>query len=544
MAGEIKHEWIGTTLVITSDSGTSSCNLKGRVGDIGPRGPQGPCGVVYDANGNVITTYVTTAYFESVVASLVARIEALEQGSDDDDTGNEGGGGGSGEISTTAILGLAKLGYMKLGDKGEPILKLSAPIIRLVTGEAEEPVITKLSAPTIRLVEQGEEEPIVTKLAAPVIKLVESSEEEPVITKLTTPIIRLETECTHTNYTSKITKAANCTEDGIRTHTCSNCGYSWTETIEAIGHVWTNAYYSDEFTTTGFGRKCTVCGELVNETPLVSTPVLEITTKSNGANYLVCNFDEEVSNDYPYTFVFNDANGEVVKVGSVSSSYSLPAIFNNFANYGITAGVEYSIYVYVTTTSATTGLVTTSPNSNTVRYIYNEDGSGYIPTDTPKLDAPIIRLEIVPEDNEEETINHTWGEPYYISSSSTKWAHECETCGLIEETENPYEAPVLELTDFGAQTHPDDNVYLGWQAIEGAEHYEIRVADSSGNRLYPSITEYGTGYRLMDALDAISDMTTGVPYTFTVVGYMGVSSENYIIYTPESNAITYTFTET
>lgn len=48
MAGTITHEWIGTTLVITSDSGTSSCDLKGEKGDMGIRGPQGAPGSVYD----------------------------------------------------------------------------------------------------------------------------------------------------------------------------------------------------------------------------------------------------------------------------------------------------------------------------------------------------------------------------------------------------------------------------------------------------------------------------------------------------------------
>ena len=41
MAGTITHEWQGTTLVITSDSGTSACDLKGSQGDMGIRGPQG-----------------------------------------------------------------------------------------------------------------------------------------------------------------------------------------------------------------------------------------------------------------------------------------------------------------------------------------------------------------------------------------------------------------------------------------------------------------------------------------------------------------------
>ena len=41
MAGTIKHQWNGTVLTIESDSGVSSCDLKGAKGDDGPRGPQG-----------------------------------------------------------------------------------------------------------------------------------------------------------------------------------------------------------------------------------------------------------------------------------------------------------------------------------------------------------------------------------------------------------------------------------------------------------------------------------------------------------------------
>ena len=41
MPGEIKHEWNGTVLTITSDSGTSSADLTPKRGDDGPRGPQG-----------------------------------------------------------------------------------------------------------------------------------------------------------------------------------------------------------------------------------------------------------------------------------------------------------------------------------------------------------------------------------------------------------------------------------------------------------------------------------------------------------------------
>lgn len=42
--GNITHRWDGTVLTITSDSGTTSCDLKGEKGDDGCRGPQGVAG--------------------------------------------------------------------------------------------------------------------------------------------------------------------------------------------------------------------------------------------------------------------------------------------------------------------------------------------------------------------------------------------------------------------------------------------------------------------------------------------------------------------
>lgn len=64
MAGNIYHSWNGTVLTITSDSGSSSCDLKGATGDTGIRGPQGPKGEkgngidsVNGKIGDVVLTY-------------------------------------------------------------------------------------------------------------------------------------------------------------------------------------------------------------------------------------------------------------------------------------------------------------------------------------------------------------------------------------------------------------------------------------------------------------------------------------------------------
>ena len=59
MAG-ITHYWDGTRLVVTSDSGTSSCDLQGPKGDIGVRGPQGVPGIGGSGGGSGTDGYSPT----------------------------------------------------------------------------------------------------------------------------------------------------------------------------------------------------------------------------------------------------------------------------------------------------------------------------------------------------------------------------------------------------------------------------------------------------------------------------------------------------
>lgn len=60
MAGQITHYWDGTKLVVTSDSGTSACDLKGEKGDLGARGCQGEPGIGLDGSKIVSTVFIET----------------------------------------------------------------------------------------------------------------------------------------------------------------------------------------------------------------------------------------------------------------------------------------------------------------------------------------------------------------------------------------------------------------------------------------------------------------------------------------------------
>ena len=71
MAGTITHEFNGTILTITSDSGTSSCDLKGGKGDTGPRGAQGPAGVIVNPDGTIdMSQYATETYVNEKIAEI------------------------------------------------------------------------------------------------------------------------------------------------------------------------------------------------------------------------------------------------------------------------------------------------------------------------------------------------------------------------------------------------------------------------------------------------------------------------------------------
>ena len=73
MAGTITHEWTGTVLTITSDSGTSSADLQGGKGDTGPRGAQGPAGIIVNPDGSIDTSQYAT---ETYVNEKIAQVEA------------------------------------------------------------------------------------------------------------------------------------------------------------------------------------------------------------------------------------------------------------------------------------------------------------------------------------------------------------------------------------------------------------------------------------------------------------------------------------
>ena len=69
--------------------------------------------------------------------------------------------------------------------------------------------------------------------------------------------------CTHVWNDGEITTAATCTQDGVRTFTCTVCGETRTEVVKSAGHVASETLVNTD--PEGHYHECTVCGVKTDE---------------------------------------------------------------------------------------------------------------------------------------------------------------------------------------------------------------------------------------------------------------------------------------
>ncbi len=111
------------------------------------------------------------------------------------------------------------------------------------------------------------------------------------------------------NYDGVVTKAPTCTEKGVKTFTCKNCGDVYTEAIGAIGHNYDAGVVTKAPTCTEKGVKtftCNNCGDAYTEDiaaighNYVSVIVKESTCISKGIETVTCeNCGETITNELP-----------------------------------------------------------------------------------------------------------------------------------------------------------------------------------------------------------------------------------------------------
>ena len=119
--GEIRHSWNGTVLTISSDSGTSSCDLKG---DTGCRGAQGPAGGAI----NDVSLIDKTLSIENYAADAKAVGDALNKVSNSGITNTATGNQISLVDSTDKNIIVNKI-YGKTTQNGTPTPTAPVPLV-------------------------------------------------------------------------------------------------------------------------------------------------------------------------------------------------------------------------------------------------------------------------------------------------------------------------------------------------------------------------------------------------------------------------------
>lgn len=82
-------------------------------------------------------------------------------------------------------------------------------------------------------------------------------------------------------YTSKITKKATCSSNGVRTYTCSNCGYSYTRSIDKTSHSYKTVTTKATMSKNGSKvTECSVCGNVKSTTTIKRISTVSISATS------------------------------------------------------------------------------------------------------------------------------------------------------------------------------------------------------------------------------------------------------------------------
>ncbi len=215
-------------------------------------------------------------------------------------------------------------------------------------------------------------------------------------------------------FTDEVTTEPTCTEEGLRTYTCV-CGWTYTETIEALGHAWSEPTFT--FSEDGTAATATrVCG---NDPTHTETKDCTVTAEIS----LVSTCTEPGETTYTATVEFDGvtytAETTRTNVEPLGHDWSEPMI--TFAEDGTTAvacrvcsrNAAHVEFKTCTVTAVTTEPTCEEPGIVTYTAAVEFDGVTYTDTTTREY-APAL--------------GHAWGEPVIAFSEDGTAATATRVC--------------------------------------------------------------------------------------------------------------------
>ena len=186
---------------------------------------------------------------------------------------------------------------------------------------------------------------------------------KPIPTHMTTPSGKAKT-CNTPDYVATVTTAPTCTNNGVKTYTCKNCGYSYTEVVPASGHHYVNGV-------------CTVCGKQQAATQYLYTASIsagdQVVILNTTNKKVVTTTASSYTNSSGTTFQQLAAASATIEGQELSCSSTAMAVFTV-----VKSGSSYAFRLddgrYLTCEDPQNLTLTSSPKSGTNYWTLEDSG--------------------------------------------------------------------------------------------------------------------------------------------------------------------------
>ena len=282
-------------------------------------------------------------------------------------------------------------------------------------------------------------------------------------------------EAQHKYDTGKVTTAATCTKDGVKTYTCTVCGAATTEAISKTGHSYDSGKVTTAATCTAEGVKtytCAGCGDTKTEkiakkdhTSDGGKVTLEPTCTEAGVKTYSCSNCGAVLDTQSLEKTGHDYKSQVTKEATCQEQGQKTVTCQVCGHYYVDdipkADHDYASEVTFATSCREEGLETFS--CKVCGHTYTQP----IPKDDHKYD-----YECDPDCNvcgETRAVEHIYNQPW--SYDETGHWHECGTCGDVLE--------LIPHTPGPEATEEEDQICLdcGFVLQEAGVHVHVESGD-------------------------------------------------------------------
>ena len=175
----------------------------------------------------------------------------------------------------------------------------------------------------------------------------------------------------HTWGEGMVTTEPTCTEDGVKTYTCSVCNETKTETITATGHQWDEGVVTSEPTYTENGEKTFTC-VICRTTRTEPIPMLTPEPDSVDLNEIAKDFDgSSIGVDVDGKTVYPDGEGNYPRLTVPEGTTTLISVSTCNLPEGVDPHTRYPVSMAVykaTNTDGTTSVERISEMDDLLRY--------------------------------------------------------------------------------------------------------------------------------------------------------------------------------